>query len=90
MAVPGFHALTLFAVLLTALPIILHLSTPQSYRLALAVAVVLALPSLLELFPGRSWRNLLALAGVTILVAAPAGSDAPGYHQRRYGSPRSP
>ena len=34
----GFHALTLFAVLLTALPIILHLSTPQSYQLALAVA----------------------------------------------------
>jgi len=65
----GFHALTLFAVLLTALPIILHLSTPQSYRLALAVAVVLALPSLLELFPGRNWCNLLALAGVTILVA---------------------
>ncbi len=27
----AFHSLTLFAVLLTALPIILHLSTPQAY-----------------------------------------------------------
>ena len=41
----GFHALTLFAVLLTALPIILHLSTPQSYQLALAVAVYLSAPA---------------------------------------------
>lgn len=57
----GFHALTLFAVLLTALPIILHLSTPQSYQLALAVTVVLALPSLGSLFSQWNWRSVLGL-----------------------------
>ncbi|MCW3149890.1 DUF2914 domain-containing protein [Stutzerimonas stutzeri] len=67
----GFHALTLFAVLLTALPIMLHLSTPQSYQLALAVAVVLALPSLGSLFTQWSWRSLL---GVLVLAAALGGA----------------
>ena len=50
--------INVFAVLLTALPIIFHLSTPQSYQLALAVAVVLALPSLSGLFPHWSWRTV--------------------------------
>ncbi len=67
----GFHALTLFAVLLTALPIMLHLSTPQSYQLALTVAVVLALPSLGSLFTQWSWRSLL---GVLVLAAALGGA----------------
>ena len=63
----GFHALTLFAVLLTALPIILHLSTPQSYQLALGVAVLLALPSLSGLFPRLGWRTI---PGVLLLAVA--------------------
>lgn len=42
----AFHSLTLFAALLTALPIMFHLSTPQSYQLALVIAVLLAIPSL--------------------------------------------
>jgi len=67
----GFHALTLFAVLLTALPIIVHLSTPQSYRLALAVAVLLALPSLGSLFSSWRWRNL---PGILLLAAALAAA----------------
>ncbi|HAQ74552.1 MAG TPA: DUF2914 domain-containing protein, partial [Pseudomonas sp.] len=54
----AFHALTLFAVLLTALPIILHLSTPQSYQLALGVALLLALPSLGVLFSEWNWKSL--------------------------------
>ncbi len=63
----GFHALTLFAVLLTALPIILHLSTPQSYQLALGVAALLALPSLSGLFPRLGWRTI---PGVLLLAVA--------------------
>lgn len=66
----AFHSLTLFAVLLTALPIILQLSTPQSYRWALGIALVLAFPSLAALSPG-GWRRwliapllLITLAGV--------------------------
>ncbi len=65
----GFHAVTLFAVLLTALPIILHLSTPQSYQLALAVTVLLALPSLGSLFRQWSWRSLLGIVGLAVALA---------------------
>ncbi|MBF3198332.1 DUF2914 domain-containing protein, partial [Pseudomonas aeruginosa] len=43
----AYHTLTLFAVLLTSLPILLHLTTPESYRLSLGIAVVLSFPSLL-------------------------------------------
>ncbi len=67
----AFHALTLFAVLLTALPIIFHLSTPQSYLWALGIAVALALPSLSGLFTTWNWKSalgMLALASVVGLV----------------------
>lgn len=66
----GFHALTLFAVLLTALPIIFHLSTPQSYQLALVIAVVLALPSLSGLFPRGNWRTVPGIALLAIALGA--------------------
>lgn len=65
----AFHALTLFAVLLTALPIIFHLSTPQSYLWALGIAVLLALPSLRGLFPQWNWKSLLAIPLLAIVVA---------------------
>lgn len=41
----ALHTLTLFAALLTALPIILHLTTAESYKLALGVAMALSIPS---------------------------------------------
>ena len=44
----AFHSLTLFAVLLTALPIILHLSTALSYPWAMGSDVVLAIPSVIK------------------------------------------
>ena len=65
----AFHALTLFAVLLAALPIIFHLSTPQSYLWALGIAVLLALPSLRGLFPEWNWKSLLAIPLLTLVVA---------------------
>jgi hypothetical protein len=64
----AFHALTLFAVLLTALPIIFHLSTPQSYLWALGIAVVLALPSLSGLFRTWNWKSLIAVPLLAIVV----------------------
>ncbi len=64
----AFHALTLFAVLLTALPIILHLSTPQSYQLALGIAVLLALPSFGSLFPHWGWRRGVAICALAAVV----------------------
>lgn len=66
----GYHTLTLFAVLLTALPLIVHLTTAESYRLALAAALLLSFPSLASsLHIRRGWR-WLALCG---LIAALGG-----------------
>lgn len=63
------HSLALFAVMLTALPIIFHLTTPQSYRIALVVATLLALPSLPGLIGGAGWRRILLLATLPIVMA---------------------
>lgn len=56
----AFHSLTLFAALLTALPIILHQTTAQSYQLALGCAVLLSFPSLLGTLRIRHWWRWLA------------------------------
>ena len=64
----AYHTLTLFAVALTALPIIFKLTTPQSYRLALAAAVVLSFPSLLGSVPIRRWWHAGLLLGLTLAV----------------------
>lgn len=65
-----FHTLALFAVMLTALPIILHQTTDETYRYAMGAAVVLALPTLLRLIPeGRKWRGLVRLLAMTVLLA---------------------
>lgn len=64
----AFHALTLFAVLLTALPIIFHLTTPQSYQWALGIAVALALPSLSGLFATWNWKSVLGMLALAAAV----------------------
>ena len=64
-----FHTLTLFVVLLVALPLILHVPTGRSYELALALAVVLAFPSLLgSITVPRWWRGLLVV-GLMLMLA---------------------
>ena len=66
----SFHSLTLFAVLLTALPIILHLSTPQAYAWSLGVAAVLSFPSLIGSLKLAGWRRwLISLALMLVLGA---------------------
>ncbi|MFP6847895.1 MAG: DUF5924 family protein [Pseudomonas sp.] len=64
----AYHTLTLFAVLLTALPIIFKLTTPQSYQLALAAAVVLSFPSLFSLITVRRWWRGLLLIGLSLAL----------------------
>ena len=64
----AYHTLTLFAVLLTSLPILLHLTTPESYRLSLGIAVVLSFPSLLVTFPLQHWWRGFLLLGLTLAV----------------------
>lgn len=66
----ALHTLTLFAALLTALPIILHLTTAQSFKLALIAAMALSFPSLASSFPITNWRRGVALVLVTLSVGA--------------------
>ncbi|MDF0733553.1 DUF5924 family protein [Pseudomonas entomophila] len=64
----ALHTLTLFAALLTALPIILHLTTAQSFKLALVAAMLLSFPSLATSFPINTWRRGVALVLVTLAI----------------------
>ncbi|MAB98330.1 MAG: hypothetical protein CMK71_09720 [Pseudomonadaceae bacterium] len=66
-----YHSLTLFALTLTALPIIFKLTTTQSYQLALAIAALLSFPSLLGIITvQRWWRSLLLIAATLVLAGA--------------------
>lgn len=64
----GYHTLALFVVLLTVLPIILHVPTSHSYMYALLAAVVLSFPSLAVAIkaPGY-WRGALLVLLVATL-----------------------
>jgi hypothetical protein len=64
----SFHCLTLFAVLLTALPIILHQTTAQSYQWALLASVLLSFPSLLGTLKIKHWWRWLALPGLSLAL----------------------
>ncbi|MDO9320901.1 MAG: DUF5924 family protein [Pseudomonas sp.] len=64
----AFHSLTLFAVLLTALPIILHQTTAQSYQWALLASVLLSFPSLLGTLKINRWWRWLALPGLSLAL----------------------
>lgn len=67
----SFHTLALFAVMLTALPVIFQQTTDETYRYAMAAAVVLAIPTLVRLVPeGRKWLGLLRLFGMILLLTA--------------------
>ncbi|KQB52964.1 hypothetical protein AQS70_12420, partial [Pseudomonas endophytica] len=64
----GLHTLALFAALLTALPIILNLTTAQSYKLALGAAVLLSIPSMAVSLPLKTWRGWLVLPLIVIAL----------------------
>ncbi|MGM8225935.1 DUF5924 family protein [Cellvibrio sp. ARAG 10.3] len=64
-----FHGVTLFAVLLTALPIIFQLPTPKSYLLSLGIAILLSLPGIVRALPFNWWkRSLLTIAGIVVVA----------------------
>lgn len=65
-----YHGVTIFAVLLTALPIIFHLPTPQSYLWSLLIALVLTLPNVARSLQLIWWKRSL----VVILLAVTVGS----------------
>jgi hypothetical protein len=65
-----YHTLTLFVVLLVAMPLILHVPTARSYELALGIAVLLAFPSLLgSITVPRWWRGVLVAVLMLALAA---------------------
>ncbi len=65
-----FHGLTLFALTLTALPIIFQLPTTESYLWALVIAGLVSLPSVAGDLPDK-WRQ--HSGAVVLLVVAAAG-----------------
>lgn len=63
-----FHGITLFAVLLVALPILFQLPTAKSYLWSLGIALAITLPSVSSEMRWRWWQRgfaIVALAGVT-------------------------
>ncbi len=64
----AMHTLALFAALLTALPIILNLTTSESYKLALGTAVLLSIPSLAVSLPLKTWRGWLVLPLIVLAL----------------------
>ncbi len=67
----GFHTLALFAVMLTALPVIFQQTTDETYLYAMGAAVVLAVPTLVKLaLEGRKWTGVLRLLGMIAVLAA--------------------
>ncbi len=59
-----FHGVTLFAALLTTLPLLFHLPTPQSYLWSLSIAAVLTCPSAAHTLPLQQWKRYL----ITVLL----------------------
>lgn len=64
----ALHTLALFAAMLTALPIILNLTTSESYKLALGTAVLLSIPSLAVSLPLKTWRGWLVLPLIVLAL----------------------
>ncbi len=78
-----FHGVTLFSVLLTALPLIFHLPTAQSYLWALGVSVLLSLPGIAQHLT-MHWLKRIAL--LTLFAALSCGI---GYFARPWIPPAS-
>lgn len=64
----SFHGMTLFAVLLTALPIMFHLPTSESYGWALLVSVLLTLPKVAKTSSLVWWKRSAAMLGLALVV----------------------
>lgn len=68
----AFHGLTLFAVLVTALPIIFHLPTAESYQWSLLIALLVAISGVVGESGFSLWKQGV-LTLVLMLVAGAAG-----------------
>jgi len=70
----GFHAFTMFAVLLVTLPIMLQLTTGQSLGWAAAGMAIFALPSLGQAIQVKRWWRWLLLSGLAVVLGITAWS----------------
>ncbi|MGM0450653.1 MAG: DUF5924 family protein [Pseudomonadota bacterium] len=68
----AYHCLALSVILLTALPIILHLTTWESYIITALLTMVLALPSLAQAVPMGGPLRFAGMAGIVIALTAGA------------------
>jgi hypothetical protein len=72
-----FHGVTLFAVLLTSLPIIFHIPTPKAYLLALLISIAMTMPNVVSSMKMVWWKRffsalfLIAAAGLFGLLIRP-------------------
>lgn len=66
----SFHGITLFAALLTALPLIFHLPTSKSYLWALGVAAVLSSPGIARSFSEIWWKRTSIMALIIVTTCA--------------------
>ena len=67
-----FHGLTLFAVLLTALPILFQLPTAKSYFWSLAIALAITLPSVASEMGWRWWQRGFAVVALALITGVSA------------------
>ncbi len=73
----SFHGLTLFAVLLTALPIIFQLPTAKTYVWSLGIALMITLPSVASELSWRWWQRLIIITVLAMAVTLIAVSVRP-------------
>lgn len=78
-----FHGVTLFAALLTTLPLLFHLPTPQSYLWSLCIAALLTCPNAAHALPFNKWKRRLI---VLLLIITTCGL---GYVVRPWIPPAS-
>lgn len=64
----SFHGITLFAVLLTTLPLLFHLPTPQSYMWSLFIAALLTCPTAMRNLPFTQWQRRLIVLVLIITI----------------------
>ena len=79
----SFHGITLFAALLTALPLIFHLPTSKSYLWALGIAAVLSSPGIARSFSESWWKR------IPIMLLIIAGTFGVGLAARHWIPPAS-
>jgi len=65
-----FHGITLFAVLLSTLPIIFHLPTPNAYLWSLLIAMVLTLANVTLVLKTVWWKRIFTILLLVITTTA--------------------